>query len=44
MSGYNFARKYNPEIKKSKIKKINTNEMPKKSLMNLSKLSRLLKK
>ncbi len=44
MSVYNFARKYNPEIKKSKIKKINTNEMPKKSLMNLSKLSRLLKK
>ena len=40
---YNFAKKYNPAIKKKFIKKKSPNNFPLKSSMNLSKLNKILK-
>ena len=42
MSVYNFAKKFNPKIKKIYIKK-NNNLMPKDSSMNLTKINKILK-
>ena len=43
-SVYNFAKKYNPNIKKLRIKKTNKAKLPLNSLMNLTKLNKILKK
>ena len=42
-SVYNFARKDNPSINKEKIKNIKKNIIPLNSLMNLSKLKKIIK-
>ena len=43
MSVYNFAKKYKPNVKQSRIKKNSQNKIPSSSLMNLNKLNKLLK-
>ena len=40
---YNFAKKYNPKIKKKFIKKNSSNNFPLNPFMNLSKLKKLIK-
>ena len=40
---YNFAKKYNPEIKKKFIKKNSSSNFPLNPFMNLSKLKKLIK-
>ena len=42
-SVYDFARKDNPSINKEKIKNIKKNIIPLNSLMNLSKLKKIIK-
>ena len=39
---YNFAKKYNPKVKKIYIKKKGTKEFPLKPFMNLSKLKKII--
>jgi len=41
-SVYNFAKKYNPKVKKKKNKKNSLNYFPSKPFMSLSKLNRLI--
>ena len=43
-SVYNFAKKTNPNIKKIKIKNTKNINIPLNSLMNLTKLNKILKK
>ena len=43
-SVYNFAKKSNPNIKKMKIKNTKMINIPLNSLMNLTKLNKILKK
>ena len=43
-SVYNFAKKYNPNIKKLRVKKTNKAKIPLNSLMNLTNLNKILKK
>ena len=40
---YNFAKKYNPEVKKTFVKKYSSNTFPLKPYMNLSKLKKIIR-
>jgi len=40
---YNFAKKYNPEVKKTFVKKHSSNTFPLKPYMNLSKLKKIIR-
>ena len=41
---YEFAKKYNFSVKRKKMKKNNTDNLPLNTLMNLNKLNKILKK